>query len=113
MRNRRPATSGVIRGRFRCKDEVTKRMGLKIAAPDPHAASHNQMKMGWFVLEAFPRLCRRSSWPSQKGLLGYYLPLAQYRHIPDTADIHPSVFERRAQSNSDYDPENLRNHPQE
>ena len=78
------------------EDKVTRRMGLKISAPDPLAPLHSQMRKGWFLLEPFPRLVRRSRWPDQKGLLGYYLPLGQRRFIPADATIHPSVETRRS-----------------
>lgn len=77
------------------KDAVTDRMGLQISSPDPNAPLHSQMRKGWFVLEIFPRLCRRSEWPDQRGVFGYYLPLGQHRYIPPDAQLHASVQERR------------------
>jgi len=90
------------------EDAVTKRMKLKISRPDPLAPTHSQMKKGWFVLEAFPRLRRRSRWPYQWNFFGYYIPWGQPRYIPPSSDIHPTVFERREDPKSDYDPENLK-----
>ncbi len=91
-------------------DEVTRRMKLAVSAPDPAAPLHSKMKYGWFLLEPFPRLCSRSSWPDQAGILGYYLPLGQYRYIPPDAEIHPSALERRSDPANAYDPPNLRDH---
>jgi uncharacterized protein (DUF2235 family) len=90
------------------EDKVTKKMNLKISRPDPHAPLHNQMKKGWFVLEAFPRLRRRSRWPDQRSVLGYYLPLGQYRYIPPGSEIHPSALARRDKPANKYDPPNLK-----
>ncbi|MCG7574623.1 DUF2235 domain-containing protein [Phaeobacter sp. CNT1-3] len=95
------------------KDKVTERMGLNISPPSHTAALHDQLAppKPWILLELLPRLTKRSRWPDQRGLLGYYLPLGQYRYIPPEATIHPSAFERRA-ALSDYDPLNLRDFKQ-
>ncbi len=92
------------------EDKVTKKMGLVIAQPDPLAPMHSQMKISrfWPFLEIFPRLVRRSRWPNQKGLLGYYFPLGQPRFIPGGSTIHVSAFDRRDSQATSYDPENLR-----
>ena len=88
-------------------DKITKKMNLQISEPDPTAPLHSQMRKGWFVLEALPRLARRSRWPNQKNVLGYYLPLGQRRYIPPGSVIHPTALERRADPATDYNPENL------
>lgn len=88
-------------------DKVTKRMGLNISEPDPSAPLHDQMRKGWFLLEAFPRQKRRSHWPDQKDKPGYYLPLAQDRYIPPDAEIHASAHQRRANPLARYAPRNL------
>jgi len=81
-----------VRGK---QDEVTRRMGLNIAHPDPAAPLHDQLRKPlWKVPEIFPRLRRRSMWPDQKDKRGYYLPLGQYRYVPPGSEIHPSVHER-------------------
>jgi len=90
------------------EDKVTKKMNLVISKPDPSAPLHSQMKKGWFVLEGFPRLRRRSRWPDQKHLFGYYLPLGQPRYIPPNSVIHPTALERRDNPSNDYDPPNLK-----
>lgn len=91
------------------QDEVTKRMKLDISEPSALAPLHSQMKIQkfWPILEIFPRLMRRSNWPNQKGMFGYYLPLGQYRYIPKGAEIHPSAFERRKAKIDGYAPLNL------
>ncbi len=91
-------------------DDVTKENDLAFCAPDATANLHSQMPYGWFLLEGLPRLVRRSEWPTQPGFLGYYLPLAQHRFIPDGAEIHPSAFERR-KSDPGYNPPNLAKFP--
>lgn len=88
-------------------DKVTKRMDLDISAPDPGAPLHNQMKKGWFLLEIFPRLKRRSHWPDQNTKPGYYLPLGQRRYIRPDAQIHPAAEARKANPLNGYDPPNL------
>lgn len=91
------------------EDEVTRRMKLQISAPKATAKLHSQLRFPkpWLLLEILPRLTRRSRWPNQKGLLGYYLPLGQPRYIPKGAEIHPSALRRR-DAMTDYDPVNLR-----
>jgi len=90
------------------EDEVTRRMKLQISAPAATAKLHSQLTFPkpWLLLEILPRLTRRSRWPNQKGLFGYYWPLCQPRYIPQGADIHPSAFQRREEL-ADYDPVNL------
>lgn len=90
------------------EDKVTKKMNLKISKPDPHAPMHSQMKKGWFILEAVPRLRRRSRWPDRRSFLGYYLPLGQYRYIPPGSEIHPTALARRDQPGNGYNPPNLK-----
>lgn len=92
------------------EDKVTLKMGLQISKPDPAAPLHSQMKLRklWPVLEIFPRLVRRSRWPNQTGMLGYYLPLGQPRYIPPGAQIDASAFARRDILGNDYQPENLK-----
>ncbi len=90
------------------EDKITKRMKLNIASPDAKAPIHNQIWNGWFISEIFPRLSKRSRWPNQWNILGYYFPLGQYRYIPPGSEIHPSVLERKADRACDYDPPNLR-----
>lgn len=90
------------------KDNVTREMNLTFSAPNSMAPLHSQMKKGWFLLEGLPRLIRRSRWPSQKGLLGYYLPLGQRRYIPKDAELHPTVKDRIDASDMGYDPPNLK-----
>jgi hypothetical protein len=95
------------------KDKVTERMGLNISPPSSTADLHDQLTppKPWLLLEFLPRLVKRSRWPDQRGLFGYYLPLGQYRYIPPEASIHPSAFERR-DALSDYDPLNIRDFKQ-
>lgn len=88
-------------------DKITKKMELEISKPDPAAPMHSQFWKGWFLLEVFPRLIRRSRWPNLRGLFGYYLPLGQLRYIPPNSDIHPSVHERINDDMVEYTPRNL------
>ncbi len=90
-------------------DKVTRKMDLKISKPNPLAPLHSQMKLRrfWPILEVFPRLVKRSNWPGQKGLFGYYIPLAQYRYIKENSTIHQSAMTRRKDEKSRYAPPNL------
>ncbi|MEP2031198.1 MAG: DUF2235 domain-containing protein [Paracoccaceae bacterium] len=90
------------------EDKITKKMDLDISKPDFRAPQHDKMRNGWFLLEVLPRLRRRSRWPEQKQLFGYYLPLGQRRYIPPGSTIHESALKRREDSTLRYDPDNLR-----
>ena len=90
------------------EDKVTKKMQLDIAKPDPTAPLHSQMRKGWFVLEAFPRLKSRTRWPNRKSLFGYYIPWAEPRYIPPGATVHPTALQRRDDPDTAYDPPNLK-----
>ena len=90
------------------EDEITKKMKLEISSPDPTAPLHRQMHKGWFLVELFPRLRRRSRWPNQKHLFGYYFPWGQRRYIPPSASIHPTALKRRADPKTNYNPTNLK-----
>ena len=90
------------------EDEITIKMNLDISEPDAKAPIHNQIWKGWFVTEILPRQHKRSRWPKQWSILGYYFPLGQYRYIPPESDIHPSALERKADPACNYDPPNLR-----
>lgn len=65
----------------------------KYVAPDPLAASHNTMTGAWPVLEFLPR--RKPKGSSRFSLFGITVPLFERRFIPDGAEIHGSVVERR------------------
>lgn len=90
------------------EDKVTEKMKLEISKPDASAPLHSQMKNGWFLLEGFPRLRRRSRWPKQWNIAGYYVPFGQRRYIPEHSEIHQSAFERRDNPKNKYDPPNLK-----
>lgn len=93
-------------------DEITRRMNLDISTPSPHAPMHSQMRKGWFLIEALPRLARRSRWPDQNSLLGYYLPLGQRRYIPPGSAIDHAAWKRKARPENAYDPSNLPPRPE-
>lgn len=63
-------------------------------APDPHGELHDSMRPGWAVIES---------------ILGLHHPFNEPRHIPEDADIHPTVRERRTHKSGGraYRPENL------
>jgi uncharacterized protein (DUF2235 family) len=84
-------------------------------SPDPKAALHDSMGWAWSVLEWLPKSAKRRVWPARPTVLGWYLPRAEPRLIPDGAEIDPSVWARRELSgpNAPYDPENLPAGPKE
>lgn len=63
-------------------------------APDATAKLHVSMTTGWKLLEWLPKRAKWREWKSRRSLLGWYLPRAEPRVIPDGAFIHQTVFER-------------------
>lgn len=86
------------------EDDVVRENDLDISEPKATAPLHSQMKKGWFLIEWIPRRVSKSSWPNQRGLFGFYLPLGQKRYIAPGSAIHPAAIERRDAPGSDYDP---------
>ena len=52
------------------------------------------MTVGWRILEYLPKSDKYKEWNARKSLLGYYIPNAEPRRIPEGASIHESLFER-------------------
>ena len=79
------------------------------AKPSAYGKLHNSMTWIWPVLEVWPKRTWRREWPARRSALGFYLPLAEPRRIPQGALIHPSVWERRAGDSAapPYNPVNL------
>ncbi|MFN3944491.1 MAG: type II CAAX prenyl endopeptidase Rce1 family protein [Allosphingosinicella sp.] len=85
-------------------------------APDPAAPLHRSLKGAWWLLEAFPQRTSEREWPKRLGLLGFYLPWAEPRPIPNRPwrgqpanepfAVHRSVFDRVA-ARPDYRPVNI------
>lgn len=76
--------------------------------PDPLAKLHSSIRSAWTLLEVFPKLARFRETGGKKkrlALLGVYLPWWEKRAIPEGANIHQSVIDRK--SNSDYSPANF------
>lgn len=72
-------------------------------APNPLATPNVSMTRGWKVLEYIPR---KYGAFDPDGNRGWYLPRARKRRVPDGAQIHHTVFERRGTS-SDYPQPNI------
>ncbi|MEM9583223.1 MAG: DUF2235 domain-containing protein [Pseudomonadota bacterium] len=89
------------------EDEDARTPGdLQYSKPDPMAPIHDSLESKWRFAEWLPKSRDRREPPNTgKGSL-WYLPRGEARFIPEDHLIHPSVFERREQS--DYDPENLK-----
>jgi uncharacterized protein (DUF2235 family) len=74
--------------------------------PDPTAQLHVSLHGAWWILEWLPKREKWKEWPERKCFLGWYIPDAEPRPIPEGAIIHRSVIERMAKLPS-YRPVNL------
>lgn len=75
-------------------------------APSALAEKNSSMTPGWRLLEYWPRRRRDENGHKVAGLGGLYLGRSRRRVIPDGAQIHRSVFERRGTA-ADYDQPNI------
>ena len=64
------------------------------------------MKPAWRILEYIPKSDTYKEWPARKSQLGFYIPDAEPRLIPDGAFIHESAL-KRMNAVADYRPINL------
>jgi uncharacterized protein (DUF2235 family) len=76
------------------------------AAPCVRGKLHNQMTLGWRLLEYIPKPDKYKEWPKRRSHFGFYIPDAEPRLIPKGAFIHESVV-RRMDALADYRPVNL------
>jgi uncharacterized protein (DUF2235 family) len=80
--------------------------------PDPrHPESaawqpHNSMNAAWRVLEYLPKKDTYKEWPQRKSALGFYIPDAEPRVIPEDALIHESAIAKIA-NDPNYKPVNI------
>jgi len=74
--------------------------------PDFMRVPHNSMSIGWRILEYIPKADKYKEWKSRKSYLGYYIPDAEPRLIPEGAFIHESVI-ARVHAVPEYRPINL------
>jgi membrane protease YdiL (CAAX protease family) len=85
-------------------------------APDPKGELHKSLTGGWWLLEPLPKSARLKEWPRRRAFLGFYLPWAEPRPIPnrvwrgqppdDPFAIHSSAVARIAEVGA-YRPVNL------
>jgi uncharacterized protein (DUF2235 family) len=75
-------------------------------APDVMGQLHVSLTVPWQILEWLPKRTKWKEWPQRKSFLGWYLPMAEPRPIPEGAIIHHSVIERMAKDPS-YRPINM------
>ena len=75
------------------------------SAPDPAAPLHESMNPVWQIAEYLPRRLSRHGDPARRRPTGWYLPRGERRHIPEGAEVHPSVMARMRATG--YHPENL------
>ena len=74
--------------------------------PDVMAAPHDSMTAGWRVLEYVPKKNKYKERPERKSALGFYIPAAEPRLIPEDAFIHQSALDKIAQD-PNYKPGNI------
>lgn len=75
-------------------------------APDVEGELHDSMKPLWRALEYLPKNDKYKEWQSRPSYLGWYIPDAEPRVIPEGAYIHASV-EQRMDKVKTYRPINL------
>jgi uncharacterized protein (DUF2235 family) len=75
-------------------------------APDVLGELHDSVSGVWRLLEYFPKTEPHKEWPKRQTRLGFYIPAAEPRFIPENAFIHESVL-MRMKMRSDYRPINL------
>lgn len=75
-------------------------------APDNAAELHKSLKGFWWIFEFIPKRTKWREWTRRRSFLGFYLPLAEPRPIPDGALIHGSVYDRIA-AEANHRPVNL------
>ena len=62
--------------------------------PDIRGDLHTSLRSAWWLLEYLPKSAKYKEWPARRSYLGYYIPDAEPRFIPDGAVIHESALQR-------------------
>jgi len=62
--------------------------------PDPTAPLHVSLQGLWWILEFLPKREKWKEWPARKSFMGWYIPDAEPRPIPEGAIVHRSVIDR-------------------
>lgn len=70
--------------------------GHVYVAPDATAQLHVSLEGAWWFLEYLPKREKWKEWPDRKCYLGWYIPDAEPRPIPEGSIVHRSVVERMA-----------------
>jgi uncharacterized protein (DUF2235 family) len=63
-------------------------------APDVQGELHDSLRGAWWILEFLPKSAKYREWPERQTYLGFYVPDAEPRLIPEDAFIHESVVKR-------------------
>jgi uncharacterized protein (DUF2235 family) len=63
-------------------------------APDVRGELHDSLRGAWWILEFLPKSAKYKEWPERQTYLGFYIPDAEPRLIPEDAFIHESVVKR-------------------
>ena len=77
--------------------------------PDVRGDLHTSLRGAWWILEYLPKSAAYKEWPARQTYLGYYIPDAEPRLIPDGAIIHESAV-LRMEAMPSYRPVNLPKH---
>jgi uncharacterized protein (DUF2235 family) len=75
-------------------------------APDFMSAAHDSMSAAWRLLEYIPKADKYKEWKARESALGFYIPDAEPRVIPEDAFVHESVVEKIAKD-PNYRPVNM------
>ncbi len=102
LRIRTAMVNHIVRGQERAGARLYQR-------PNPAGRLHNSLRWYWKPLELWPKGLRYRDWPRRKAFCGFYLPMAEPRHIPPGSLIHMSAIKRMKEVR-DYKPANI---PQE
>src|SRR4051812_35309904 len=76
-------------------------------APNVDGELHHSLHGAWWLLEFIPKSATYKEWPAREAALGFYIPDAEPRVIPDDAFIHESVMLRMADPVMQYRPVNF------
>src|SRR6202035_4076516 len=75
--------------------------------PNPTAPLHVSLEGAWWILEFLPKREKWKEWPARKCVLGWYIPDAEPRPIPEGAIISQAVLDRIANNVPPYRPINM------
>jgi uncharacterized protein (DUF2235 family) len=84
--------------------DATRRVKV-LGAMGPDPVLHKSLHGFWWLLEYWPK--RYTDMKRQPPVRRWMIPRGRPRHIPDDAEIHPTVFERMRDEQAAYRPPNV------